>query len=78
LGKLEKKKEKKKEKTKNNENIHIFSSCPPLPSKEMTKLCVGVALNGNSAKCPMAMVALLGKLTLKKKKKKPTQSIKFH
>jgi len=36
----------------------------------MTKFRVGVALNGNSAKCPMAMVALLGKLTFKKKKKK--------
>jgi hypothetical protein len=45
-----------------------------LPSKEMTKFRVGVALNGNSAKCPMAMVALLGKLTFKKKQK-PTQSI---
>jgi len=35
----------------------------------MTKFRVGVALNGNSAKCPMAMVALIGKLTFKKKKK---------
>ncbi len=55
----------------------------------MTKFYVGVALNGNSAKCPMTIVALLGKLTLKikikinkkekKEKKNPlNQSIKFH
>jgi hypothetical protein len=33
-----------KGKKKFNENIHIFSACPTLPSKEMTKFfCVGVA-----------------------------------
>jgi hypothetical protein len=56
------------------------------PCKEMTKFCVGVALNGNSAKCPMTIVALLGKLILKNKiknknyylKKKPHSINQFH